>query len=41
VSYAPFVAPKTADLISTYTIPVMKATLEELLALGKQKNKEN
>ncbi|KAF8960910.1 ketopantoate reductase PanE/ApbA C terminal-domain-containing protein [Flammula alnicola] len=35
VSYKPFVLPTTAELISTYTIPAIKATLEELLALGR------
>lgn len=35
ISYAPFVSPTTADLISTYTIPAIRATLEELLTLGK------
>ncbi|KAF8960909.1 6-phosphogluconate dehydrogenase [Flammula alnicola] len=35
VSYKPFVSPTTAELISTYTIPAIKATLEELLALGR------
>ncbi|KAF9476059.1 6-phosphogluconate dehydrogenase C-terminal domain-like protein [Pholiota conissans] len=35
VSYEPFVSPTTADLISTYTIPAIRATLEELITLGR------
>jgi 2-dehydropantoate 2-reductase len=33
-SYSPFVSPITADLISQYTIPVIRRTLEEMLAVG-------
>lgn len=32
--YVPFVSPITADLISQYTIPVIRRTLEEMLAVG-------
>ncbi|CAA7266205.1 unnamed protein product [Cyclocybe aegerita] len=35
VSYQPYVSPATADLISAYTIPAIKATLDELLILGR------
>ena len=34
-SYSPYVSPTTADLISTFTIPSIKAILIELLTLGK------
>ncbi|KDR77134.1 hypothetical protein GALMADRAFT_246353 [Galerina marginata CBS 339.88] len=34
-SYEPFVSPTTADLISTYTIPMIKGVLNELLLLGR------
>ena len=33
-SYAPFVSPITADLISNYTLPVVRRILEEVLAVG-------
>jgi len=33
--YRPFVSPTTSDLISTFTIPTIKATLDELLVLGR------
>ena len=32
--YEPYVSPITADLIKDYTIPALKATLEELITLG-------
>lgn len=32
--YVPYVAPLTADLIETYTIPTIRAMLMELVALG-------
>ncbi|PPQ77923.1 hypothetical protein CVT25_015398 [Psilocybe cyanescens] len=35
VSYEPYVSPITADLISSYTIPAIKATLNELVVLGR------
>ncbi|PPQ77927.1 hypothetical protein CVT25_015402 [Psilocybe cyanescens] len=35
ISYQPFVSPKTADLITTYTIPAIQATLEELVVLAR------
>ena len=35
VSYAPFVSPITADLISNYTLPVIRRILEEVLAVGE------
>lgn len=34
VSYAPFVSPTTADRIATYTIPSIRAMMEELVTLG-------
>jgi hypothetical protein len=33
-SYEPYVSPVTADLIENYTIPAIKATLQELITLG-------
>lgn len=33
-SYSPYVAAKTANLITEYTLPTIRATLEELLRLG-------
>ncbi|KAH9474630.1 putative transporter [Psilocybe cubensis] len=33
--YEPYVSPATADLISSYTIPAVKATLNELIVLGR------
>jgi len=33
--YVPYVSPTTADRITTYTIPSIRAMLQELLALGK------
>ncbi|KAF9523773.1 hypothetical protein CPB83DRAFT_774909 [Crepidotus variabilis] len=35
VSYTPFVSPKTADRISEYTIPALRATFQELVTLGR------
>ena len=35
MSYSPYVSPTTADLISTFTIPSIKAILTELLTVGK------
>ena len=32
--YEPYVSPITADLIKNYTIPALKATIEELITLG-------
>lgn len=35
ISYEPYVSPVTAQLIEDYTLPSMKATLDELVALGQ------
>lgn len=35
VSYSPYVSPTTANLIAEYTIPSIRATLTELLNLGR------
>ncbi|KAF8895908.1 6-phosphogluconate dehydrogenase [Gymnopilus junonius] len=35
VSYEPYVYPVTADLIKTYTIPMITAILEELILVGR------
>lgn len=35
VHYEPYVSPTTANLIEEYTLPSMKATLDELVALGQ------
>ncbi|KAF8868391.1 hypothetical protein CPB84DRAFT_1935160 [Gymnopilus junonius] len=35
ISYEPYVYPATADLIKTYTIPMIMAILEELILVGR------
>ncbi|KAH9474633.1 hypothetical protein JR316_0013097 [Psilocybe cubensis] len=35
VAYEPYVSPTTADHISTYTMPVIRKMLEELIAIGR------
>lgn len=35
--YTPYVSPTTAHLIKEYTIPTIRATLEELVVLGMER----
>jgi len=35
VQYIPYVSPTTAELITTYTLPIIRATLEEVWKLGR------